>query len=233
LAVDLSYSQAITGAKIIQNMKDKSAIIQDYAADMEANINMDNIRMPRIKIKMYHKYPDKFHYESKNFALLPKQGLNFDPFHYDEKDFNFNLLRSENLDNTPVYVIEIESKKTDAKKKDKMAPIKTYVWVDANNWVPKKIGSEPNDTRKLEIKFEHQWIDGKYYLPSKISFDYDIPDLPETPDIPKDAQQKGSKMARGGRGGKGSITITFQNYKVNTGLSDDIFKEKDKKEKTK
>jgi outer membrane lipoprotein-sorting protein len=229
-------AQEINGSKIIQNMKERAALVKDYTADIEANINMENIRMPRVKIKVFHKYPNKFHYESKNFALLPKQGLNFDPFDYDEKDFNFNLLRTETLNNTQVYVVEIEGKKVETKQKEKgkdkekakIIPQKSYVWVDANNWVPKKISSEPNEKRKISVSLEHSWIDGKYYLPSKLFFEYDIPDLPEAPDIPKNPQDKGQKLARGGKGGKGSVSFTFLNYKVNTGLSDDIFIEKGK-----
>jgi outer membrane lipoprotein-sorting protein len=230
-----SFAQGLDGAKIMQNMKDKASQVQDYTADVEANINMENIRMPKIKMKIYFKAPDKFHYESKNFALLPKQGLNFNPMNYDEKNFDFNYLRSETLDNVPVHVVElvpkkVEPKKSDSKKKekDKAPQVKSYIWVDANNWVPKKIGSEPNEKRNLNVTFEHSWFENKYYMPSKIFFSYEIPDIPEA-DIPKNPSEKGSKMYKGGKGGKGSVSITFVSYKINTGLSDDIFKEKAEK----
>jgi outer membrane lipoprotein-sorting protein len=232
------FSQSITGAQVIQNMKFKFNEIQDYTVNLEANVNMEKLRMPKIKIKMFYKNPDKFHYESKNFALLPKGGINFNPLNYDEEKYTFELKGQENLNGINTYVIEIIKKKLDKKGKDSnkkqsikdTEPEKSVIWVDAERWVVKKVSSEPNEKRSLTIMFSHTLIDNKYYLPSKIDIDYNIPEIP---DMPGDQNDKGDKSPnqkpRMSNSGKGTVSITFNDYVINPGLSDDIFKEENKK----
>jgi outer membrane lipoprotein-sorting protein len=222
LSVDYLLSQNLTGEQIIKNMKARNEQIKDYTVDIEANLNMENIRMPKIKIKMYFKQPDKFHYESKNFALLPKSGINFNPLDYPEDKFNITVKGNEMVDNVQTYILEIERKKPEKGRLDK-----TILWVEAANWVPKKITNEPNDKRKVSIKFDHSWIDGKFYMPSKIDMEYDIAvDSIMKQNVNPPIQQK--QRAFGMSQGKGAVSITFKNYQVNIGLSDDIFKEKEK-----
>jgi outer membrane lipoprotein-sorting protein len=220
--VTSSFSQDISAEQLINNMKYKVSEIKDYTADIEANFNMDKIRMPRIKIKMYYKNPDKYHYESKSFALIPKEGLNLNSIIFDDKNYIFTVKGKQDWNGLPVYVLEAQRKKS-----DELKPNNTYIWVDGINWVPKKISSEPNEKRKISVIIFHSLIENKYYLPSKIEFEYDIRELEDikTPPIAEAKKQRMNPRSNG----KGGITVTFSNYHLNSGLSDSIFDEKKSK----
>jgi outer membrane lipoprotein-sorting protein len=229
----ISYSQEMTGLQVMRNMQYKYKEIQDYTVDIEANVKMEKIRMPKIKIKMYYKNPDKFHYESSNFALLPKGGINFNPLNYDEENFDFNLKGQENLNGINTYIIEVIKKKIEKKTKDvnkkqiSKEPIaeKSIIWVDAERWVAKKISSEPNEKRELSVYFTHSLINNQYCMPSKIDIEYDVPEITDQSD--KDDKAPAVKARRSNMG-KGSVSLSFNNYIINSGLSDDIFKDSKK-----
>jgi outer membrane lipoprotein-sorting protein len=236
LEYSISYSQEMTGLQVMRNMQYKFKEVQDYTVDIEANVKMEKIRMPKIKMKMYYKNPDKFHYESSNFALLPKGGINFNPLNYDEENYDYNLKGQENLNGINTYIIEVIKKKTDIKTKDikkkqppkDPVPEKSTIWVDAERWVAKKISSEPNEKRSLSVLFTHTIIDNKYCMPSTIEVEFNVPETNENPNE-KDDRSPAAARPKRGNPGKGTVSLILKNYVLNSGLSDDIFKDTNKK----
>jgi len=215
-------AQTITASQILSNMKARFNTVNDYTAEVEANVNMEKLRMPKVKIKMYFKQPDKFHYESKSFAMLPKGGVNFNPLDYPEDKFNYKLNGKETINEISAYQLEVTPKE---KKKD--APdAKTFIWVDSENWVVKRVVNEKDEIFKIIMDFNHSWIEGKYYMPSWIKISYDVKPQPETE---SSQEQKPQKRSRGLKIQKGEISMSLMNYVINAGINDDIFKKTDEK----
>jgi len=50
--------------------------IDDYKVDINVKINMTGFRMPKKKIKMFFKKPNKLNIKTKGFAIIPKNGIN-------------------------------------------------------------------------------------------------------------------------------------------------------------
>jgi len=215
-----ALSQTITASRILKNMKEQFSQVSDYTADVEANVNLEKIRMPKVKIKVFFKQPDKFHYESKSFAMLPKGGINFNPMDYPEDKFTYKLNGKENINNVPVYALELSPKTV----KKNEPEFKTYIWVDADRWVVKRIVNQKDELFKVIIDFNHSWIDGKYYMPTWIKISYDVKALPEGTETDKKPQRSRSPKFQ-----KGDVSMNLQNYKINAGLSDDIFEQVNEK----
>jgi outer membrane lipoprotein-sorting protein len=224
------FAQSITTDEIIRNIKLKSTEINDYIVDAEANINLENLRAPKAKIKVYFKQPDQFHYDSKSSAILPKTGFNFNLSNLLDNNFNIKLLKEETIDNTNVYMLELKPKNSDTGEID----VKTYLWVDKKNWVMKRMFNESSNLVKMIVDCSYSYIDNKYYMPSLIK--YTVEPIADTEnESSKDNANTSPQEAKKGRRGragfmsKGDITITFKNYIINSNFSDDIFKEENEK----
>ena len=160
--------------------------------------------------------------------MLPKGGVNFNPADFPEDKYDYRLYGKETINNVPVYAMEVTMKESAKEGKEKpkkdIKPGRTFIWVDADNWVVKRIVNEKDELFKVIIDFNHSWIDGKHYLPTWIKITYDIKTEPQ-------AEQTEQKKPRNrlGKMQNGDITMSLQNYVVNSGLSDDLFKKENSK----
>jgi outer membrane lipoprotein-sorting protein len=94
----------------------------------------------------------------------------------------------------------------------------SYIWVDGVRWVVIHFESTPSDVRKVAVDLEYETVDGKYALPSKIEARMDAQ---QPPDSSAEKMYNPQRMPR-----KGTASIVYSNYKVNTGLPDEIFEKK-------
>jgi outer membrane lipoprotein-sorting protein len=219
--------QPITPEEIIKNVKSMSMEVDDYIVDAEANINLEMIRIPRAKIKIYFKQPDKFYYDSKNFALLPRAGFNFNLSNFIDDNADIKILKEETINNTNVYMLELTPKNIDNDEIN----IKSYLWIDKKNWVIKRMVTE-SDAFKMIVDCNHSYVSDKYYLPSLIKYSVEPVINPDDEAIGNPANQQPPNRARrrGGFMSKGEITLSFKNYIINSNFSDDIFKKQDKEQ---
>ncbi|MBK7866268.1 MAG: hypothetical protein IPJ75_04325 [Ignavibacteriales bacterium] len=66
--------------KILNQVKKKFDAIKDYEVDVKVKIDVDFLKVPDTEAKIYYKAPDKIQMKTgDNFALIPKDGLNFSP----------------------------------------------------------------------------------------------------------------------------------------------------------
>ena len=56
--------------------------IKDYRVNIKISVKMTGFRMPRKKIQMYYKKPNKIKIEADGFAILPKTGVGGNPNEY-------------------------------------------------------------------------------------------------------------------------------------------------------
>ena len=75
----------------------------------------------------------------------------------------------------------------------------------------------------VSIDYEYN-LNKKYGLPNKMTFTVDIKKFKMPKSVASDIRNN-DKKKKYKENEKGTIVITFSNYYVNTGLSDDIFKE--------
>jgi outer membrane lipoprotein-sorting protein len=208
----LNYSQP-KAEEILQRVQDNFKSIKDYTAEGIASVEMERLRIPRRKFTVQFKQPDKFHYDSEGFAMLPREG--FSPMQFQNEKYNATFVLSDSVNNLPTYKLELTLKEGRGKGKQ------FYVWVDNINWVVRKFESKPFEGRLTLATFEYGKVENKYLLPSNIRVELislkeeenSMPDIKGMENMPR-------RLPRAG-----IITIIFTKYVVNNNLPDTIFEE--------
>lgn len=201
---------------ILNSLKRKYIAVKDYTVDATIVVDVWFLNMPVKKAKLYYKYPDKIHVETKGFALLPKRTASFDPHAFIGKNYTAVFVRTEKLGNTIVDVVKTIP--NDAGND----VILTTFWIDEKKMEIRKMemNTKSGGTFQVEIEYNNLPFD----LPQRLNVVFDMKDM----NMPKNFNgeiPKPDKNAKAKEKGKGKVMITYANYKVNTGLSDKIFNE--------
>lgn len=207
-------AQQLTADKILQNVKANFDAVQDYTAMLTAKVDMERLRVPEMKVKIYFKQPNKFKTESKNTSFLPKNVMDLNPGDLMKK-FDASLMAKEEKDGKTSYKIRLVTKPEKGKQVRE-----SFIWVDAELWTITRLEAFPSEGRKIELLVESTIIDGKFIVPSKISAKFDFE---QNPDSLAEKIYSPNRMPK-----KGTVELIYSDYRVNTGLSDEIFEQKKK-----
>jgi outer membrane lipoprotein-sorting protein len=221
-------TQESAGSAILQNVARGTDGIQDFVARIEANVDMERLRVPRMKATLYFKKPDKVHVDSPGFAMLPREGVVLNAATLLTR-YDATVIGEEGVDGRKLTKIQLTGKEQNVR------PRQLFVWVDQSQWVISKVESVPYQGRILRLEFTYASQSGGYVLPLtlKASFESTGRDSTQRPldiDLPN-APQLNELNPRAAR--SGSITVKYLEYKVNVGLSDDIFEKKENPSKAK
>ena len=181
---------------------------------------MDFLKVPVSEAKIYFKQPDKIHFESENFALLPKEGVNFSPMAILKGNYSAIYEREDTVNGIKTSVIKV------IPLNEKRNIILTTLWIDQSRDYIMKVESTTkiNGTFSLELNYAKPVDD--YPLPSSMIFSFNI----DRTNIPRgmygnmddeDKVNKENKQNRKRTTGK--VFIEYSNYKVNQGIPDSIF----------
>ena len=210
-----ALAQQVTAPQILENIKRQFESVQDYTVTLKVSVDMERMQIPEMIVTMFFKQPDKVHIESKNFAMIPREAVAFSPVQILQK-FDATLVGTEEKDHVTYYRLRLVS------KPEKGKPVReSYIIVDGSRWVVTHFESTPTEMRKILVDFEYTTIDTEYILPSKIDARLDA----QPPaDSTAERMYSPQRLPR-----KGSIAILYSDYKVNTGLADEIFEKKETK----
>ncbi|MGQ9798872.1 MAG: LolA family protein [Ignavibacterium sp.] len=193
--------------------------VKDYEVDVEIKVDVDFLRVPDSKAKIYFKQPDKIRLKSEGFALLPKEGLDFSPASLIKKDYTAIYEQDVMLNGRKSSMVKIipigEQSNT----------ILSTLWIDPIDKVIRKVESttKTNGTFTIELYYNDSL---KYPLPEKMVFSFSIDKL----NLPKVFSNEGNSSSRKRQlpdgPTKGSVIVKYLNYKVNIGIPDSVFEEK-------
>lgn len=209
-----AYTQQLTAEKILQNVKANFDAVKDYTAILTAKIDMERLRVPEMKVKIYFKQPNKFKTESKSTSFLPRNMMDLNPSDMLLK-FDASLMGNEVVDGKTFYKIRLVTKPEKGKQVRE-----SFVWVDADRWTITRLEAFPTEGRKIELTVESVVIDEKFVVPSRIfaKFDFD-----QSADSLNEKIYSPNRMPK-----KGTVELKYSEYEVNKGLSDEIFEKKEK-----
>jgi len=220
LFIGLTYPQNKDPDLILKKVIESFSKIKDYEVDVQVKVDVDFIKVPDTKAKIYFKQPDKINFESDGFAMLPKEGINFSPLSFLKKDYTALYQKEDYLDGHPVSVIKIipSSEKGDI--------VLTTLWVDQTHNIIRKVESttKTNGTFTIDLKYDKEKKD--FYLPDSMIFGFNIDKMNLSKAFTGQTETESRKNI--GKSASGRVYISYSNYKVNKGLSDKIFEKKKK-----
>ncbi len=215
--VCVAPAQQLTGDGILSRIEEAWSAVNDYIVDLHVTIDMERVKVPDMKVTMYFKLPDKVHFESTSFAMLPREGLALNPKDL-RRRFDAETEGRETVDGIHAYKLRLRAKSEQA------AVRQMYLWVDPAHWTVIRFESVPAARRKLSVEFHYREWEGAYWLPDTLIASYEVLDADTTAGA--DAAQREAEMPiprlrRPPR--SGVMKVFYSNYRINTGLSDEIF----------
>ncbi len=210
--------------EILNKVKENFNKVNDYTVNVNIKVDVNFLKVPESKAKIFYKAPDKIKLKSDGFALLPKEGLNFSPNSFLGGDYTSILDREENVKGNDCYLVKV------IPLGDKSDLILTNLWIDKNQYKIRKIESttKSNGTFSINLNYNDSL---KYPLPSSMVFSFnvakmDLPrgitgDMSEEQNPEKDKQNKSKTTS-------GKVYVSYSDYKVNKGIPDSIFDEEKK-----
>lgn len=194
--------------------------VNDYSVRVKMSVKMPKFRMPRKRIKLYFKKPEKIKIESDGFAVVPKSGLTMSP------DMFF-----KHLDSTTVSVAEdgglIISGRVYADSLDfpiaaggkKSPKVSISIHVKTNPWIIDRVFARVDTMTVFAIQSEYEEVEKGIWLPILTEMNISFPKLEHK--IPEEASRLMGLKKKPSMAGK--ITIRYSKYKVNRGIKDSFF----------
>ena len=220
-------NQADPAVTMMMNVEKGSEGIRDFVATIEVSVDMERVRVPRMTATMYFKKPDKVHFSSTNFAMLPREGVALNPSLLRER-YVPKILGEDEIDGRKVKKLDLTGKGASIR------PNRLMIWIDPGTWTISRIETVPYQGRNLRLEFMYAPQAGGYVLPQLMKATFEIAardSLQKRLDLDVGVPSQFEEVQRPSR--SGSITVKYLEYKVNVGLSDDLFEKRDDPSKTK
>jgi outer membrane lipoprotein-sorting protein len=201
----------LPGEQILKNIEAGRAAVKDYTVTLDIVADVERVNVPPMKAKMYFKYPDKVHFDSKGFALLPREGLALNPETL-TRLYTVNRVSRDTLEGTPEYTLELRA------KSEKTRIQRLVLSVNPARWTIDRVQIRRGGERLITMQFSHASTDG-HWLPAEAVASFSVAsDTTEAGTLDPTAPMRPPQMPRTGK-----ISIHFSNYQINTGLSDSLF----------
>jgi len=201
-------------SRYLDPIEKKYSGLKDYTADVNVHFDIEALKAPDMQARLYFKAPDKMKVESKRIFFLPKEGGYFNPSLFKKKDFDVKLLERLVYDERKAVRLKLTPTDTDAYHKAFLLTI------DIDRSLIREIKISPSEGREVNAMIEYGLF-SNFELPTHIHLQIDMPT--DEPSGMREFTQFGQKPKKIA----GKVEITYSNYRVNVGLSDEIFKDSD------
>jgi outer membrane lipoprotein-sorting protein len=226
ILIQFGYTQSKDPNEIINAVIKNFNKINDYQVDVNIKVDVEFIKVPETKAKIYFKQPDKVHLEAEGFAMLPKNGMEFSPSSFIKKDYTAVYEQDVDLNGFKTSIIKVIPLGNEGEV------ILSTLWVDQKNQVIRKVESttKTNGTFTIDFTYDDKI---KYPLPVKIvfSFNMDKMNIPVTISGETSTEKPDKKNKNSDSRTRGKVIVNYSNYLVNKGVPDSIFEEKNKSDK--
>ena len=211
-------SQAQETDKLLERVKTKLASVSDYQAEGVMKTDVSFMKVPESKVTVYFKKPDRFKIKKEGgISIVPKGGVNINlGALFADNKYTAVAAGTATVNNISTVVIKL------LPLDEKSDVVISTLYIDEKEALIRKtvITTRENGTYEMELGY------GKYAsqgLPDKVVFIFATKDykLPKGLAIDYDT---GEKTAPGKSDQKGKIEINYSNYKVNQGISEEVFR---------
>ena len=205
---------------LVQKVKDKINLINDYEANGRMKTNVVFLKIPVATVKMYFKKPNRLRIKNeKGISFIPKGTVNMNMSNvlssgkYSVLDAGADKVRG-----TPVKVVKL------LPEDDNADVVLSTLYIDAVNLVILKTKTTTRDNGTYELEMSY----GKYIaysLPDKIIFSFNTKDykMPKGVTFDFDDGTKKKTAEEKMKNQKGKMEIFINGYIINKGIADSIF----------
>jgi hypothetical protein len=198
--------------RALDAIEKKYSGLKDYSVDVNVHFDMEALKAPDMQAKLYYKAPDKMKVDSKKIFFFPKEGGYFNPFLFKKQDFEVNLLEHLTYEGRKSVKLKLTPKEASGYHRI------FVVIIDIDRNLIREIDLSQSEERKIKTIIDYGTFDG-FDLPTHMELQLDM--SPSEPSGMKEFPQfhQGSKRITG------KVEISYSNYRVNSNLSDEIFKD--------
>jgi hypothetical protein len=207
-------STGLTGEDILWKVFSRLDAVEDYTVTVDIIADIERLNVPPMQATLYFKQPDKVHVDAKGFALLPRDGLAFNLRKLLDK-YSVASVAGDTSGGVLNYCLTLVGKSARTLLKD------IELTVRADRWTVEKLTTPQAGNREMTAKFSYTSVEG-FWLPSTMVASFAVPPAEgdeETPYSTPEGQRRQPRFHNG------TITVKYSAYKVNTGLSDDMFRQ--------
>ena len=218
-----------------RNITTQFSKIEDYQVDINIKINMTGFRMPKKKIKMFFKKPDKLSIKTNGFAIIPKTGINNNP---NELFKMFNYINEVNRtirDNKQFYfisgIVDQDSIDIPIKNfKSEDSNVKMSLLIDAKEWIITEVDIFLDKEKTFSIRTDFININN-IMVPEETKLIIGMKEISRiknnfNSDLLFNSDNdlaKASGLNLKNDEFRGEISMKFSNYIINQGIDDQIF----------
>jgi hypothetical protein len=198
------------GETILRNVEARLAAIHDYTVTLDVVADIERLNVPPMHATMYFKQPDRVHLDAEGFALIPREGLQPNVAKLLAR-YTVARVAKDSLDDIPVLKVTLEA------KSERSFPRSLSVYVNPQRWTTERIVTTGAADRLATISFSYVQVEG-VWLPGGMTAAFALAPPDSTGiDLPAGPLRQQQKPRNG------TVTVRYSNYRLNTGLSDDIF----------
>jgi hypothetical protein len=204
--------QGNDGARYLEKAIAKFDSVKDYIVDVKVHLELKAVQAPDMEAKVYYKEPDKVKVDSKGLFFMPKEVGLMNPKQFDPAKYVIDVIDTATIDGNPVVRISLTAKTDESRERN------VILTIDMKNWLIVEISTAPYPGRQASAKISYGTFDG-FQMPVEIDVNLDVGKM--------NGEQRGfTPEHRRVDELKGKVEVYYSNYKINSGLSDDIFKKR-------
>lgn len=219
LSFSLARAHAQDATSLVKGIRSNLEKINDYEADAKFKTEISFLKVPDAVVKIYYKKPDKIKIKNQNgISLVPKETVSISLYsllnsHYTALDGGNDVVQG-----IPVRIIKLLPADENA------ALVLATLYVDTKRLLVLKAKTTTREAGTNEVELFY----GKFLpvgLPDRIVFSFNTEDfkLPKGVTFDYDDGSPKNKADGPRKNQRGKIEITYLNYTVNKGLSDNLF----------
>ena len=205
---------------LVQKVKDKINLVNDYQAKGKMKTNVVFLKVPVAEVNVYFKKPNRLRIKNeKGISFVPKGAVNINMNNV-LSNGKYSVLDAgtDKIGTTVVRVVKL------LPEDDTADVVLSTLYIDAANLVilRTKTTTRDNGTYELEMSY------GKYVaygLPDKIIFTFNTKDYKMPKGVTFDFEDGTTKKTPGEKmkNQKGKIELSMKSYIINKGIADTVF----------
>ena len=205
---------------IILRIKEKLDKVKDYQATGTMKMNVDFIKAPVARVKVYFKKPDKLKIINESgISLVPKGSINVNLNNVIGDVVASDVIDAGKDGKTGFRIVKL------VPKDDNADVVLSILHIDEQQLLVRKVKTTTKDNGTYEMDMTY----GKYAsygLADKVIFSFNTKDYKLPKGVTLDYDESNNKPADSNKkkDNKGVIELTYSDYAINKGVSDSIFK---------